>query len=418
MEGITVETEPSAEVFLDGLSQGLADSHGVLVIRAKVGAHALKVSQPGKRSFEQNLALIDGQPLHVVAPLVGLTGGLRIKALPGATVWLDNVNRGIVDGRGEFHIGDLPAGPHSLRISSPGKVDDSHDVMVASGGEVSFVVNLLDTLQANPQDGLKYVWVAAGTFLMGCSPGDVDCSASEKPSHLVTIRKAFWIGQTEVPVGVYRRFARATKTRLPPSGPKSYRNWNSRDLPMVNETWDEASQYCTWAGGRLPTEAEWEFAARGGSPRARYGTLGDIAWFKENADSQTHPIGQKLANGYGLLDVIGNVWEWVNDWYDPNYYQSSPSQDPPDPRWAIIKFCAVALGSSIPNCCGYRIGIAYNPMRGRISLAFAAYGIRNVINLHPHMGCQPQLETNTQSFAGFHTFMDKLTVFLRTGGWR
>lgn len=331
MEGITVETEPSAEVFLDGLSQGLADSHGVLVIRAKVGAHALKVSQPGKRSFEQNLALIDGQPLHVVAPLVGLTGGLRIKALPGATVWLDNVNRGIVDGRGEFHIGDLPAGPHSLRISSPGKVDDSHDVMVASGGEVSFVVNLLDTLQANPQDGLKYVWVAAGTFLMGCSPGDVDCSASEKPSHLVTIRKAFWIGQTEVPVGVYRRFARATKTRLPPSGPKSYRNWNSRDLPMVNETWDEASQYCTWAGGRLPTEAEWEFAARGGSPRARYGTLGDIAWFKENADSQTHPIGQKLANGYGLLDVIGNVWEWVNDWYDPNYYQSSPSQDPPGP---------------------------------------------------------------------------------------
>ncbi len=166
---------------------------------------------------------------------------------------------------------------------------------------------------------------------MGCSPGDLDCTAPERPLHNVTIQNPFWIGQSEVTVGAYRKYAQANKIKMPLSPPKLYQNWGRRNLPMVNETWDEAGQYCAWVGGRLPTEAEWEFAARGGSPRARYGEIGEIAWFKDNAESQTHAVGQKKANGYGLLDAIGNVWEWVADWYDPNYYQASPAQDPSGP---------------------------------------------------------------------------------------
>jgi formylglycine-generating enzyme required for sulfatase activity len=100
---------------------------------------------------------------------------------------------------------------------------------------------------------------------------------------------------------------------------------------MVDVIWDEANQYCAWAGGRLPTEAEWEYAARGGSPQARYGDLGAIAWSKDNAGNQTHEVAAKLANGFGLYDTLGNVWEWVNDWYDPNSYQSGAAQDPAGP---------------------------------------------------------------------------------------
>ena len=89
--------------------------------------------------------------------------------------------------------------------------------------------------------------------------------------------------------------------------------------------------------GDCPTEAEWEYAARGGSTGARYGSLGEVAWYNENSESKTHPVGERRANGFGLYDMLGNVWEWANDWYDPNYYQNSPSQDPKGPTSGTLR---------------------------------------------------------------------------------
>jgi formylglycine-generating enzyme required for sulfatase activity len=182
----------------------------------------------------------------------------------------------------------------------------------------------------NPKDNLKYVWIPPGTFMMGCSPGDVECLDAEKPAHQVTLTRGFWIGQTPVTVAAYKRFAAATGRQMP-DAPGFNSGWGNEAMPIVNVTWGDARAYCTWAGGRLPTEAEWEYAARGGSAEARYGPVDDIAWYHGNSGGQTHDVAQKRANGFGLYDMLGNVWEWVNDWYDENYYQSSPSQDPQGP---------------------------------------------------------------------------------------
>ena len=184
--------------------------------------------------------------------------------------------------------------------------------------------------KVNPKDGLKYVWIPPGSFRMGCSPGDTECYDTEKPPHQVTITKGFWLGQTEVTVRAYKRFAKDTGKAMP--DPPSFNpEWSDEQMPIVNVNWDDAQAYCAWAGGRLPTEAEWEYAARGGSTQARYGPIDEVAWYNKNSGGQTHPVGEKRANAFGLYDMLGNVWEWVKDWYDENYLLTISSQDPAGP---------------------------------------------------------------------------------------
>jgi formylglycine-generating enzyme required for sulfatase activity len=186
------------------------------------------------------------------------------------------------------------------------------------------------TVKANPKDRLKYVWIPPGSFTMGCSPGDNECFPQEKPSHRVTITKGFWIGQTEVTVAAYWRFSGSTGGPMP-TAPAFNTRWNKQDMPIGNVNWRDATAFCSWAGGRLPTEAEWEYAGRAGNRKARYGQIDQVAWYLDNSGHKTQEVAQKHPNGFGLYDMLGNVWEWVNDWYEADYYQNSPPQDPPGP---------------------------------------------------------------------------------------
>lgn len=142
-------------------------------------------------------------------------------------------------------------------------------------------------LKTNDKDGLTYAWIPAGSFLMGCSPGDNDCGELEKPAHRVTIARGFWMAQTPTTVRSYRRFSRETGTTFPPSRDSRGRKQNEEAeddrSPVVGVTWVEASGFCKWAGMRLPTEAEWEYSGRAGTTGPRYGKLDEVAWYGDNS---------------------------------------------------------------------------------------------------------------------------------------
>jgi formylglycine-generating enzyme required for sulfatase activity len=170
--------------------------------------------------------------------------------------------------------------------------------------------------RVDPKDGLVYVYIPPGSFRMGCSPGDKECGSDEKPTHRVTITKGFWLGQTPVTQAAYQR--------VKGKNPSWYKGDNR---PVERVTWNDAVEYCRAIGGRLPTEAEWEYAARAGTKGARYGDLDAIAWYSGNSDGQTHEVGQKKPNGWGLYDMLGNVLEWMADWY--GNYSAGDQSDPP-----------------------------------------------------------------------------------------
>jgi formylglycine-generating enzyme required for sulfatase activity len=156
----------------------------------------------------------------------------------------------------------------------------------------------------NPKDDLTYIWIRPGVFAMGCSPGDAECYRWEDASHVFRIGKGFWIGQTEVTQTAY--------AKVMGTNPSLYKGPN---LPVEQLSWFNARAYCEAVGMRLPTEAEWEYAARGGTAGGRYNAVDLIAWYAGNSQDKTHPVARKKPNAFGLYDVLGNVWEWVENSY-------------------------------------------------------------------------------------------------------
>jgi serine/threonine-protein kinase len=178
------------------------------------------------------------------------------------------------------------------------------------------------------QDGATLVFVPAGEFTMGS-----DSSPDEQPVHQVTLG-SYWIDRTEVTNAQYTNCVDAGKC-LPPVNMEHFNDSNYAAHPVVHVNWDQAKAYCSWAGRRLPSEAEWEKAARGTDARA-YPWGGILECSKANffgCENDTAPVGSYEGgkSPYGAYDMAGNVWEWVKDWYSPDYYQNSPGANPAGP---------------------------------------------------------------------------------------
>jgi formylglycine-generating enzyme required for sulfatase activity len=158
--------------------------------------------------------------------------------------------------------------------------------------------------------------IPAGWFMIGCSTGDPECKDDEKPSKHIYI-DSFYMDAYEVTQAEYQR--------IMGENPSHFKD--CFDCPVRKVTWHDARDYCEKVGKRLPTEAEWEYAARGGTSSARYGDLDSIAWYGSNSGGKTHPVGQKQPNAYGLYDMLGNVWEWCEDSYDKDWYSQVPENN-------------------------------------------------------------------------------------------
>ncbi|NBX37164.1 MAG: hypothetical protein EBR10_08085 [Planctomycetes bacterium] len=200
--------------------------------------------------------------------------------------------------------------------------------------------------------GIELILVPAGcalggSFNMGCSASSqFNCAADEVPVHLVNLTSSFYLGRFEVTQAEWQaRMGTNPSAFVLPSAQVPSSQVSKR--PVESVTWNAVQSFLAGTGMRLPTEAEWEYACRArpisadrtafhGTPANPAGTnndllLGDIAWFNGNANGQTRPVGGKAPNGFGLFDMSGNVWEWVNDRYSETYYQVSPVMDPPGP---------------------------------------------------------------------------------------
>ncbi|MCX4291825.1 MAG: formylglycine-generating enzyme family protein [Odoribacter sp.] len=208
---------------------------------------------------------------------------------------------------------------------------------------------------------IEMIYVKGGTFMMGATEeqGD-DAYGDEKPVHSVTLSD-YYIGKFEVTQELWEKVMGTTIRQQRDKEDSRYILAGvGSDYPMYYVNWEEAQEFCTRLGqltGKnyaLPTEAQWEYAARGGVKSRGYkysgsNTIGNVAWYGDNSSSSTHPVATKQPNELGLYDMSGNVWEWCSDW--KGYYSSKSQSNPTGPSTGSYRVLRGGSWSSYAGHC-------------------------------------------------------------------
>ncbi len=343
-----------AQIYIDEELKGTDQWQGLLA----AGTYMVESRKEGYRSASLMVTVNQKQTETVkLPPLEKIYGALYVDVEPiDAEIYLD----GKLLGKAPNLFNDVPIGKHRVRISKLGYVDRIDDVEIFENKQTKINGSIQredktlsplketsgallgdKTLSPFTVNGVTFymVKVAGGTFTMGATAEQGD--DNERPAHKVTLTD-YYIGQTEV--------TQALWTAVMGSNPSFYKGDN---LPVEKVSWDDCqtfidklnSLFSNELGGMrfaLPTEAQWEFAARGGKKSKGYKYAGgkaidDVAWFEDNSAKQTHPVAQKQPNELGLYDMSGNVEEWCQDWYDEGYYRISPENNPQGPASGTLR---------------------------------------------------------------------------------
>jgi formylglycine-generating enzyme required for sulfatase activity len=299
-------------------------------------------------------------------------GGLSVKSgIAGVDVWLDEQKIGETRAGRLLIVSELQAGSYRLRARKPGYDEWERTITVEPNKTIGLTIDIQPSSTPPPPavaalppapgpvgpskaiggDAAPMVFVPSGPFLMGAPADDARTAPSEKPQRTVVVSD-FWIDQYEVTNALYKKFRDATRYRAPTmSRDPRFMNPNQ---PVVGVSWEDATEYCRWAGKRLPTEAEWEKAARGTDGRMLPWTAELNACPSGNcvegrahlAATRPADVGTLVrgASPYGALDMAGNVWEWVQDWFDLNAYRKDPN--PTNPKGPAMGGEKVLKGGS------------------------------------------------------------------------
>lgn len=308
-----------AEIWIDGKQYGVTPN---VVERLLVGSHTLVLKKSGYADLQQQFSVEEGKE-----------ASLSVKLPAGRSVQFTSEKPGmqiIVDGK---KLGTTPLtavvgiGHHSVSAMRGGDIIDVRDLDITSAG-APLTMAFRDFNQTFTVNGVQFtmVEVGGGTFTMGAtSEQGSDAWDEEKPAHEVTLSD-YYIGQTEVTQALWEA--------VMGSNPSDSKGGN---LPVERVSWDDCQVFIqklnqlTGKQFRLPTEAEWEYAARGGRKSRGYKYAGgnnidSVAWCDGNSGNETHPVATKQANELGIYDMSGNVLEWCSDWCGD--YTSSSQSDP------------------------------------------------------------------------------------------
>ena len=360
---VTLTAPNSAEIWINGTKRGVGSWSGALAS----GTYIFEARKDGHQSgkLTKTISSTPASQSYTRPAPTPITGALTITSIPlMAEVSLD----GTPAGRTPLDLKNIVTGSHTISISKAGYNTYTQSVVITESKTTTLNATLTKqaatTITPTPTatsniGNIEMIFVKGGTFTMGATAEQgSDAFDFEKPTHSVTVSD-FYIGKYEVTQAQWRA--------VMGSNPSCFKGDN---LPVENVSWNDVQEFITKLNAqtgkkyRLPTEAEWEYAARGGNQSKGYkysgsNSISNIAWYDANSNKMTHIVGQKSPNELGIYDMSGNVWEWCQDWYGS--YSSSSQTNPTGPSSGSYRVLRGGCWYTFAGICRVSNLTYYNP---------------------------------------------------------